>query len=217
MNISAVLFDMDGLLIDSERIALGAFQTVCKPYPQVDPLSLYLQVLGTNQASTRTILQHALPAPIDVDHFMSQWLALYNRETANPVPLMPGVLSLLDYLEQHGIPAAVATSTHTEQAQHKLANSGILHRFVTLTGGDQVANGKPAPDIYLKAATSIGQDPALCLALEDSPNGVRSALAAGTQVIQIPQLVEPDASVRALGHRIVKSLDAVMTELERSR
>lgn len=216
MKITAALFDMDGLLIDSERIALRVFETVCEPYPQLDPLSLYLQVLGTNHATMLTILHRALPASIDADQFSAQWIALYHHETASPVPLMPGVLSLLDYLDQRQIPAAVATSTHTEQAQRKLENSGIGHRFVTLTGGDQVAHGKPAPDIYLKAAASIGQDPADCLALEDSPNGVRSALAAGAQVIQIPQLVEPDEAILALGHRVLKSLDDVRIELERA-
>lgn len=127
---------------------------------------------------------------------------------------MKGVHNLLDYLHASGIPTAVATSTNTDHALHKLEQSGILHRFTTITGGDQVANGKPAPDIYLKAAKSIDANPLSCLALEDSPNGVRAAIAAGMHVIQIPELVEPDEALRSLGHTVLGDLDAVLDYLK---
>jgi HAD superfamily hydrolase (TIGR01509 family) len=214
MTIVAAIFDMDGLLIDSERIALATFQEICDRHELGDQFLLYLRLLGTNDATTREILATALPEPVDADEFMTTWMHRYFNATTAAVPLMKGVLDLLDHLEDAGVPKAVATSTRTEHARDKLAKSGILHRFSHVTGGDQVERGKPAPDIYLKAARRMNVDPAACLALEDSPNGVRAALAAGMRVIQIPALVQPDEQIRALGHTVLVDLHEVITHLK---
>ncbi|MGQ7846898.1 HAD family hydrolase [Granulosicoccus sp. 3-233] len=210
MNIAATIFDMDGLLIDSERIALSTFQNVCDQHELGDQFALYLQLLGTTDATSKSILQERLPAHLQVDQFMQTWTGLYVEQTSTAVPLMTGVLALLDHLDAIGMARSVATSTRTDHAIGKLRNSGILHRFAHVTGGDQVAQGKPAPDIYLKAAQRLGVEPAHCLALEDSPNGVRAALSAGMQVIQIPSLVQPDAEFRTFGHTILEDLHRVI-------
>ena len=214
MKIVATIFDMDGLLIDSERIALGTFQTICDQHGLGDQFSLYLQLLGTNDATTLKILRSTLPAHLSPERFMDTWMTLYVEQTQVAVPLMNGVLELLDHLDLTSIPKSVATSTRTEHARSKLTNSGILHRFAHVTGGDQVDNGKPAPDIYLKAAQRLQVDPAECLALEDSPNGVKAALAAGMQVIQIPAIVQPDADTIALGHTVLNNLHEVISHLQ---
>ncbi len=214
MKIVATIFDMDGLLIDSERIALATFQTICDQHELGDQFPLYLQLLGTNDATTLSILRNTLPAPISPEAFMDTWMTLYVERTQVAVPLMNGVLELLDHLDTVSIPKSVATSTRTEHARSKLGNSGILHRFTHVTGGDQVDNGKPAPDIYLMAARRLQVNPADCLALEDSPNGVRSALAAGMQVIQIPAIEQPDADTIALGHTVLNDLHEVITYLQ---
>ena len=214
MKIVATIFDMDGLLIDSERIALATFQTICDQHELGDQFSLYLQLLGTNNATTLKILQSTLPASISTAAFMDTWMNLYVEQTQVAVPLMNGVLELLDHLDIVNIPKSVATSTRTEHARSKLTNSGILHRFTHVTGGDQVVNGKPAPDIYLKAAQRMQVNPADCLALEDSPNGVKAALAAGMQVIQIPAIVQPDAETIALGHTVLDDLHEVISLLQ---
>ena len=213
MHVNAVIFDMDGLLIDSERIALRVFQQTCDDYKLGDQFALYAKLLGTNETTTREILDRTLPSIVDNDEFMQLWAERYVAETVKPVPLMKGVNNLLDHLEENNIDKAVATSTATQHAIEKLEKAGIRSRFTTITGGDQVSNGKPAPDIYQKAASSIGVAAEHCLALEDSPNGVRAALGANMQVIQIPQLVEPDSETRALGHFILDDLDAVISML----
>lgn len=213
MKIVATIFDMDGLLIDSERIALATFQSICDQHDLGDQFSLYLQLLGTNNATTLNILRQTLPTPISPEAFMHTWMTLYVEQTSVAVPLMNGVLELLDHLDVANIPKSVATSTQTGHARAKLSNSGILHRFTHVTGGDQVENGKPAPDIYLKAAHRLQVNPADCLALEDSPNGVKAALAAGMQVIQIPAIVQPDAETIALGHTVLDDLHEVITYL----
>lgn len=214
MKIVATIFDMDGLLIDSERIALATFQRICDQHELGDQFSLYLQLLGTNNATTLKILRNTLPAPISAEAFMDTWMTLYVERTQVAVPLMNGVLELLDHLELGNIPKSVATSTHSEHALSKLTNCGILHRFTHVTGGDQVDNGKPAPDIYLKAAQRMQVNPVDCLALEDSPNGVKAALAAGMQVIQIPAIVQPDAETIALGHTVLNDLHEVIDHLQ---
>lgn len=213
MTIAATIFDMDGLLIDSERIALRTFQQVCDQYELGDQFALYLRLLGTTDETSKITLQETLPERVQVDAFMGCWATRYVDQTRTAVPLMNGVIELLDHLELIGMPRSVATSTRTDHAQGKLEQSGILHRFAHVTGGDQVSQGKPAPDIYLKAAHRLGAHPAQCLALEDSPNGVRAAVAAGMQVIQIPSLVQPDADLRAFGHTVLEDLHQVIDHL----
>ncbi len=217
MKISAVIFDMDGLLINSERIASRVFQETCNRYALGEQFPLYLRLMGTNNATTRLILEETLPAKINKEEFMAFWLETYTEETRKPVPLMTGVIALLDYLESCDIPKAVATSTDTQMALKKLENSGIVHRFKTITGGDQIKHGKPAPDIYFKSAESIGVNPQHCIALEDSPNGVKAALAAQMHTLQIPDLVQPSEELRALGHTVLSDLNAVIDYISRQQ
>mgnify|MGYP000072935976 CR=1 FL=1 len=101
---------------------------------------------------------------------------------------------------------AVATSTRTDRAKVKLSDSGILDYFDIIIGGDQVSNSKPDPEIYLKAASELSSEPSKCLAFEDSPNGVKSAVAAGLTVIQVPDLVQPDEDLLKMGHIVLGSL-----------
>ncbi len=214
MKIGACIFDMDGLLIDSEKIALKVYLDTCKHFDQEHLNGLYKQLLGTNGVTTRKILQEKLPDTIDVNEFVEHWFTDYSAETEKGIPLMRGVENLLSYLEASSIPKVVATSTETPRARKKLEQSGILHRFETIIGGDQISNGKPAPDIYLKAADFLNIPAKECLAMEDSPNGVIAAVSAGMHVVQIPDLVKPDSDLLALGHRVLESLDAVIMLLK---
>ena len=217
MNIIAVIFDMDGLLIDSERIALRVFENTCNFYEMGNQLDLFVKILGTNKATADIILTECLPPHVDKNDFVARFEQGYQTETHKPIPLLKGVHNLLDYLDAHNIPKAVATSSRTDHAISKLEKAGIHDRFATITGGDQVTNGKPAPDIYLKAAATVDADPSRCLALEDSPNGVRAGLGANMHVIQIPQIIEPDAQTKALGHMVLEDLDAVVAHLVEHR
>ena len=214
MKYIAAIFDMDGLLIDSERPALEAFKVTCEQFGVTDAVRLYGRLLGTNESTTRTTLQKELGAEVDQHSFRTTWEQLYHELTEPGVPLMSGVESLLDYLENNGIPMAVATSTHTDQAIDKLQKAGILERFASITGGDQITHGKPAPDIYLRAASKLSAGPERCIALEDSPNGVRAAVAAGMHTIQIPQLVAPDEELRRLGHQVFDTLTVIPDYLD---
>lgn len=201
----AVIFDMDGLMIDSERVSIACWSQAAREQqlPFADDFWLGLVGLGDRDCE-QLLLQHINAGQVAA--LYARCHDLYEARTQQGLPLRPGIVELLQLLQAHAIPRAVATSTRQPRASRKLAAAGLLPYFDHVVTSDQVAHPKPAPDIYLLAARKLGKDPARCLALEDSPAGTRAALAAGMIAIQVPDLVHPDADLRALGHRIVDSL-----------
>jgi HAD superfamily hydrolase (TIGR01509 family) len=201
----AVIFDMDGLMIDSERVSLACWSQAARELalPFTDDFWLGMVGLGDRDCEQR-LRQHT-----DADAVAALFARchdLYEERTQQGLPLRPGIVEILQLLQAHGIPRAVATSTRQPRASRKLAATGLLAYFDHVVTSSDVAHPKPAPDIYLLAAQKLGKDPARCLALEDSPAGIRAAVGAGMTAIQVPDLVHPDADLRALGHRIVESL-----------
>jgi HAD superfamily hydrolase (TIGR01509 family) len=206
----AVIFDMDGLLLDTERIALLAFIETCEHLGLGDQQAIFMRCVGTNQTLGQKILREGLEGKTDYLNFERIWNNNYRSATmSKSIPVKAGAAELLEYLSSKQIPTAVATSTNTPSATKKLSEAGIFDRFKMIIGGDQVQNSKPHPEIYLKAASALGVSPEKCLALEDSENGVRSALGAGMTVIQIPDLLPPSAEFRKLGHIVLNSLNEV--------
>ena len=210
LDIDAVVFDMDGLLLDTEAISLTTFIEACKAFGFNPDLEVYYRCIGTNSNRVKEILFEGYGRDYPFEAVYKYWKALYQAEAVEkPVPLKTGVLSLLGYLEKEGFKTAVVTSTRREVALRKLENSRIIRYFSLVLCGDQVSRSKPDPEIYSTACLKLEMSPAKCLALEDSDNGVLSAFNAGLTVIQVPDMKEPSPEVRALGHRIVKSLTEV--------
>ena len=206
-NMNAVIFDLDGLLLDTEIIALSTFVDLCREFGFDPDLRVYYKCIGTTFSTTKEILTDGYGKSFPCDAISELWSKKYHEETSDkPIPLKTGTLSLLRYLEKEGVKKAVVTSTRQESARKRLANAEILHFFDFVLGGDQILNSKPNPEIYVTACQKLDEKPFNCMALEDSDNGVLSALNAGLVVIQVPDLVQPSANVRALGHRIAKSL-----------
>lgn len=211
-NFKAIIFDMDGLLLDSERIALNAFTETLHHFDQEPDNELFKRCIGTNAEMSGKIIREGLQDKVDHAVFNKIWDQKYTEKTTDkPIPLKTGVTELLAQIKEIKIPAAVATSTKTHKAEHKLRNADILDVFSFIVGGDQVERSKPHPDIYLKAAEKLGANPRNCLAFEDSENGVKSAFAAGLTVVQVPDLVAPSPSLEHLGHIIVDSLLDVLS------
>jgi HAD superfamily hydrolase (TIGR01509 family) len=209
---AAAIFDMDGLLLDSEKIALRAFNETCMHFGLGDQSGVFMKCVGTNAALGIQVLQEGLEGKADYIHFGQLWDSKYFEAThGKPIPLKDGAIEILDHFASLEISTAVATSTSVARARQKLFDAGILDKFKLVVGGDQVEHGKPHPEIYLKAAHALHAAPKHCLALEDSENGVRSALGAGMAVIQIPDLVRPSPEIRALGHIVLNSLRDVIT------
>lgn len=207
----AVIFDMDGLLLDSERIALVAFNETLASFGLQANDELFNKTVGTNASTCKRILREGLADQIDdPDRFGRNWFNRYIEKTSKePVPLKLGAEQLLLHLQKINIPVAIATSSKTDLAIKKLENSRIINFFQFVIGGDKVKNGKPDPEIYLEVLKGLSSIPGRTLGLEDSENGVRSAVSAGLIVVQIPDIVHPSESLLRLGHIVLSSLDQV--------
>jgi len=211
-NCKAVIFDMDGLLLDSEKIAFDTFTKSLKVFNLEKESLLFYKMIGKDSTSCKNILKEGLSNKINHEEFGKIWSDLYKKETIlKPIPVKNGVKSLLNHLKDLKIIMAVATSTDTDLAKEKLKKSGLLEYFTLVIGGDKVNIGKPSPDIYLYVANKLSVNPQHCLALEDSENGVKSAISSGMNVIQIPDIVQPSNELKQLGHIILSSLEDVIT------
>lgn len=202
---AAVIFDMDGLMLDSERAIIDCLRQAAREQDAVIDDAVWFGMIGHTDVVCRQLLMAHLDAAAS-DRLLARGHALYIEVATRGVPHRPGIVALLDLLARHAVPRAVATSTRRPLALRKLEAADLLWRFDVVCTSSDVAEPKPAPDVYLLAAAQLGVAPADCLVLEDSPTGVRAALAAGMTPIQVPDLLSPDAAVRALGHRIVDSL-----------
>lgn len=203
----AAVFDMDGLLIDSERIAQQCFINACECYGVPFNPSVYLQVIGTNATTGRQILIDGFGPEFPYDDVSNHWFENYKMLAfQQPVPLKKGAESLLKHFKRNDVPMAVATSTAYDKAIVKLKNSGLIDYFDFVIGGDMVEESKPHPMIYLTAAQQLQVEAENCLAFEDSNNGVKAAYAAGMFVFQVPDIVEPTDEIKRLGHPIFHSL-----------
>lgn len=201
----AVIFDMDGLMIDSERVSIACWTQAARELQLPIEDDFWLRMVGLGDRDCEHLLLQRIES-LQVTALFARCHDLYEARTQAGLPLRPGILELLQLLHEHGIPRAVATSTRQPRASRKLHAAGLLPFFELVVTSSDVSHPKPAPDIYLLAAHKLGKDPARCLALEDSPAGIRAAVGAGMTAIQVPDLVHPDDQLRALGHRIVDSL-----------
>jgi len=210
----AVVFDMDGLLLDSERICMSIFADVCTQHGFAFDRIVYGRCIGTNRAGTRRVLQDGYGAEFPYQVIEDEWMSRYEAHVmAEPVPLKTGAMAVLECLRERQVPIALATSTQAPVADRKLELAGLDGYFEIAVTGDQVSRGKPDPEPYVEALRRLGQVAKDCWALEDSDNGVLSAHRAGMTVVQIPDLIEPSAEVRALGHVVVDSLVDVLALL----
>lgn len=215
MNFQAAIFDMDGLLLDTERVCMQVFKQACDACQVPFLEDAYLSVIGCNAQGVEQGLRTGYDALIDYETLNQAWRERYDAVVKHQaIPVKAGVVELLTWLQQANIPIAVATSTANEVANIKLSLAGLASYFDNVTTGCEVKHGKPAPDIYQLAASRLGVEPHLCLAFEDSNNGVRSAVAAKMTTFQIPDLVAPSQQVLTLGHHVMPSLLDVLSHLQ---
>jgi HAD superfamily hydrolase (TIGR01509 family) len=210
MSVVGAVFDMDGLLIDTERLQQDAYRATRAGAGLPPDDELFFSLIGLNAKAGHARLVTGLADIVEVESFLAEWQARFTATLADGIPVKRHVRAVLEALANRGIPMAVATSTHADVAHAHLSRAGLRPFFRVLVGGNQVANGKPAPDIYLRAAAALDLEPARCAAFEDSANGVRAAVAAGLVTIQIPDLVHPSPELLALGHRVAPDLAHAM-------
>jgi HAD superfamily hydrolase (TIGR01509 family) len=211
---AAVIFDMDGLLLDTEPLAARAWADAAATLGVDFDTALALAMVGRNFPDCQAMVRARYGAPYPVDALLDRWHAAYEGIVAREgLRLKPGAVELIEWLELHAIPRAVATSTRRERARAKLLDTALLARFRDIVGGDEVARGKPEPDIYVEAARRLGVPAADCVALEDSEAGVRAALAAGMMPIMVPDMHAPPDDLVALQLIVLPSLHAVRDHL----
>jgi len=212
----AVVFDMDGLMLDTERLAPLAWADAARAVGVEFDMGILPSMVGRNFRDCQAIVVDRHGHDYPTADLMRAWHVAYDAIVERDgIALKPGLLDLLDWLEQRNIAKAVSTSTRRDRAQAKLEHTGLMSRFCALVGGDEIRRGKPEPDIFLEAAERIGHAPADCIVLEDSDPGVRAAFAAGMTPIMVPDLIAPSAALLALKPLVLASLADVPAHLER--
>lgn len=203
--IKAAIFDMDGLLIDSERIimqgCMAAAAAIGMTYRQED----YVALVGRVWSDASRIMAAQLGGEDNMQQVITgleQFLAARNHV----FPLKAGVNELLAFYQARGIRCSVASSSPMPHITHRLSHTGVLDYFSHLTSGQEVQRGKPNPDIYLLALEKLGLQAEECIAFEDSELGAQAAIAAGLRVIVVPDLKQPSTQVRSQAHQVVESL-----------
>jgi HAD superfamily hydrolase (TIGR01509 family) len=205
----AVVFDMDGLLVDTEPHYLQAIETTAKDRGHLLPSGFVLATVGMSNEAARLIWLDHFGPDFDFEGFWAASHRTFYEVGAARVCLKAGVVELLDSLDAAGLPRAVATSSTHDAAQHHLGRHGVIDRFDTIVARGDYARGKPNPDPFLLAAKRLGIDPAFCLALEDSHNGVRAASSAGMMTIMVPDLLAPTDEMHGLCVGIAHDLHEV--------
>jgi HAD superfamily hydrolase (TIGR01509 family) len=185
---AAVLFDMDGLLIDSERIAQRVSRDVALHLGIDLPERVAVRMIGLGRDALERMMNAEMPAGFSFSRYQAEWEKRYTTCVDQGVPIKAGVTEALAALAAAGLPCAVCTSTHTEFARYKLSQAGLLEHVAFVVGRDAVPHGKPAPDVYLHAAKHLGVAPGRCWAFEDSLPGITAAVASGARTHWVPDL-----------------------------
>ena len=205
---SAVIFDMDGTLLDTELVFREIVWQVSRMLGFTMTETVHLGMVGASHEAARRLLGETYGADFPFETFDAECRRLMQGRMQQAVPVKTGVVELLDELAARRIPMAVATSSRARNAHHHLDSAGLIARFETIVTRDDVVAPKPDPEPYLLAASRLAQDPRSCLAIEDSHTGVRAAHAAGMQTIMVPDLLQPSEDVLRLC-RVMASLHEV--------
>ena len=206
MTVEAIIFDMDGLMFDSERAARDAWRAAlaARGYDLDD--EVYLRAVGRTAAEARLVFVDAFGAGLPIAGIEADKAARLAALLRPAPPLKPGLVDLLDVVAGLGLPAAVASATAAPEVRRRLVAAGLEDRFAAVVGGDEVAAGKPAPELFLRAAELLGAEPPACVVLEDSEAGIRAAAAAGMVPIMVPDLVPPSPECLGLCEAVVGTL-----------
>lgn len=176
MNYEAVVFDMDGVIFDSERAVMNCWLELAQKYDIKDIEKPYFACVGTTMTRTREIMHETYGEDFPYDEYARESSLMYHEKyDGGKLPMKPGVMELLSYLKEKGKKIALASSTRRETVINQLRWAGIIDYFDVIICGDMVARSKPAPDIFLKACQELGVSPENTYAIEDSYNGIRAA------------------------------------------
>lgn len=213
-QLQAVIFDMDGVIFDSERLVIECWQVIAERHDIPDIVEICMRVQGNNREETGKRFREKYGNAFPYEAYKQEVSALFRRlYGGGRLPLKPGVAEILDELKRKGMPLALASSTRTDIVKQELADAHLLQCFDTVLGGDMAPRSKPEPDIFLAAAAALGVSPAGCYVLEDSFNGIRAAYRAGMHPVMVPDMQQPTEEIRGLAEVVVENLPAALAYL----
>lgn len=212
-HVGAVVFDMDGLILDTEAVFRDVMMEASAERGLELPMEVFLAMVGLPDHASRAVAMAHFGDDFDCDAWMAHAWRLADVRIDAGVSVKAGVVELLDCLDQAALPRAICTSTRRETVERYLRPIGLLERFHAVVAAGDYARGKPHPDPFLAAADRLGVDPVHCLALEDSHNGVRAACAAGMMTVMVPDLLPATPEMHSVCVLVVGSLHDIVAEL----
>lgn len=213
-KIELVIFDMDGLIFDSEKVSYDSWVQAAKVFNIDFDMKVFYRLLGTNHESVRNTLLGEFGNKINVDDYIEERRKINFSKISNGVEKKDGIDELLEYLKKKNIKRAVATSSNRELALSLLSKANILHYFDYVLCGDEVKKSKPDPEVFLNVAKKLEVNPENCMVLEDSEAGTIAGSRGRMRVIIIPDLKEPDEDIVRLAYKRLNNLKEVINEIE---
>ncbi len=214
MKVSAVIFDMDGVIFDTERLGYILWKKACEEFGYIMTEEIYNETVGVNILETERIFKKYL-GDITLDKIYKRKIELTEEYIEkNGIPIKDGLFELLDFLDEKKMPRGIATSTERERAIPLLQRANILNRFDVIVCGDEVEKSKPEPDIFLLTAKKLKVDPKECIVLEDSDNGVLAATRAGMTPLLILDFKPPRPETLSRAYKVFNSLIEVKEYLK---
>ncbi len=208
---NSIIFDMDGVIFDSERAVYNIWRELAEKYGFVEDLyEVYIKCIGVNSDSTRKIFTEHYGSSFPYDEYQKETSSMYrSRYDGGNLPLKPYVEELLQCIKSKGYKIAIASSTRTERVRMQIDEAGLSKYFDIIVGGDMVTRSKPAPDIFLEAADKLGAIPEETYVIEDSFNGIRAAYEGGFIPVMVPDMLPPDDEMRDKANFIFDNLKEV--------
>ena len=215
MNRGAI-FDMDGTLIDTEKLYQEGWLSVAHTFGLKPSLDLAHSVSGTSGEQMYAVVRRFYP-DVDIAEYVRRVISYVDDKTSKEIRLMTGVKDILQFFKDQGVKMAVASASPKDIIKRNLTNAGIIDYFDTLVSGEEVNNGKPAPDIFLCASKRIDIAAKECYVFEDSLNGIKAAVAAKCTAIMIPDTVQPDELTKKTAAAIYPSLAEALAAVRDGR
>ena len=214
-KVQAVIFDMDGVIFDSERLVIECWQVIAEKHNIPDIVEICMRVQGNNRQETGKRFREKYGNDFPYDTYKKEVTALFReRYGEGRLPLKPGVVKILEELKRNNIPLALASSTRSDIVKLEMEEANLLPYFDAVLGGDMVPRSKPEPDIFLAAAAALEADPTCCYVLEDSHNGIRAAYRAGMHPVMVPDMQQPTEEIRGIAEAVVENLLAALEYLQ---
>lgn len=208
-----IIFDMDGTMFDTESIYQKGWERMAHRYNQVYNPEFQIAACGTSGIKMIQTVYDYYPE-VDAERFIHDCNEWVEEQVKVELPEKPGLHEIINYAREKGWKMAVASSSKMDIIIHNLKKAGVYELFDAIASGQEVENGKPAPDVFLLAAERLGLEPAECYVVEDGANGVRAGVAAGCDTIMVPDLIQPDEELRKISIGIYDTLLAVVAAFE---